>query len=274
MAGQPSKRRGDMVSKVYDELRDRILEGVYLPGRRLSQQELGEELNVGRTPLREGLRLLEADGFVISSPNRGATVADAQPDRAEELYTMRLLLEPPLVAGLVDELSEGDLDEMERHLEAMEESASDSAEFQRAHFDFHLITLKHYGQELEELILQVYTHITWHQRIYMTRPEVPDNFICADGILLDAMRAKDADTVKAILEFHLLDAAIGLVLNGEPDHRFGPLLTAARGAGIEIETNDGAIDPPAVVRWRSDQKSLAGLETANLRIGPRWRRKS
>jgi hypothetical protein len=51
------------------------------------------------------------------------------------------------------------------------------------------------------------------------------------------------------LEFHLLDAAVGMALDGDPDHRFEALIMALDGLDIQIDHRDGLIRRPATVRW-------------------------
>jgi DNA-binding GntR family transcriptional regulator len=265
LAGKAStERRGDLVSRAYGDLRELILQGHYLPGRRLSQKQLADELAIGRTPLREALRLLEADGYVVSTANRGVTVAAAAVANTEELYAIRLLLEPPMVAGLVEEFTDAELREMEDHLGEMERAAQRHRDFQAAHLDFHLVAIERYGEEMARLVLALHRRVFWHQRVYMSRPRVPEDFVSIDRALLDALEARDAAAVRAALEFHLLDAALGLVLDVEPDHRFGPLLVAAHGLGLAIDhLDDGRIERPAVLR-REGPPALA-LSTSNLR---------
>jgi DNA-binding GntR family transcriptional regulator len=60
---------------VLQQLRQRIVEGVLAPGGKLNERELSEWLQVSRTPLREALRMLAAEGLVELLPNRGAVVA-------------------------------------------------------------------------------------------------------------------------------------------------------------------------------------------------------
>jgi DNA-binding GntR family transcriptional regulator len=80
-------------------LRERILAGALEPGSRLHQEALSEELGVSRTPLREALGRLAADGLVEMLPNRGARVADVRPDDMRAAYEARLAIEPA-AAGL------------------------------------------------------------------------------------------------------------------------------------------------------------------------------
>jgi hypothetical protein len=96
----------------------------------------------------------------------------------------------------------------------------------------------------------------------MSRPRVPDDFISVDRALLEALERRDVDAVRGTLEFHLLDAALGLVLDVEPDHRFGPLLVAARGIGLTLEpVVDGRIVRPALLLGRP---ATPALTTSNL----------
>jgi DNA-binding GntR family transcriptional regulator len=71
-----------VVDRVYSVLRDQIVAGQLPRGTRLRQEALAVELGVSRTPLREALRRLAAEGLVEFNPNRGAQVADL---RAEDV---------------------------------------------------------------------------------------------------------------------------------------------------------------------------------------------
>ena len=62
-----------------DRLRDMIVEGELAPGERVREQALCDRLGVSRTPLREAMKVLAAEGLVILQPNRGATVSDPSP---------------------------------------------------------------------------------------------------------------------------------------------------------------------------------------------------
>lgn len=79
---------------VYDELRQRILDGRLPAGESISEREIGSELDVSRVPIREALPLLAAAGLVTLSPRRPAVVTPVTRSGVDELYDIRAVLEP------------------------------------------------------------------------------------------------------------------------------------------------------------------------------------
>lgn len=100
VAPSPGGQTGEMTAdddslsqRVYAQLRSRIVSGLLPSGSRLRERDLAEELEASRVPVREAILRLEAEGFVQTSPRRGATVADLHLADVEELYDVRLALE-------------------------------------------------------------------------------------------------------------------------------------------------------------------------------------
>ena len=79
--------------KVYEKLISSILSGDLLPGDRLREIDLAKRLNVSRTPVREAMRRLEADGLITHKPRIGAEVRTLTQEEIVELYEMRIVLE-------------------------------------------------------------------------------------------------------------------------------------------------------------------------------------
>jgi DNA-binding GntR family transcriptional regulator len=79
--------------KVVDELRRRIIECDYAPGHRLTEDRLADDFGVSRNPVREAIRVLEREGFLIAQPRRGAVVASISAQDVENLFEVRLSLE-------------------------------------------------------------------------------------------------------------------------------------------------------------------------------------
>jgi DNA-binding GntR family transcriptional regulator len=77
----------------YEQVRGAIVEGRYSPGDRLVEARIAAELGLSRTPVREALRLLQAEGLVVSERNRGAMVRPLSPTEVDDLYGLRIRLE-------------------------------------------------------------------------------------------------------------------------------------------------------------------------------------
>ena len=84
--------------QAYRELRRRILLRQYAAGERLSEAELARQAGVSRTPVREALRRLGEEGFVVVVPSQGVWVADPTPEGMEQAYEVREVLECKAVA--------------------------------------------------------------------------------------------------------------------------------------------------------------------------------
>lgn len=79
---------------VATELRRQILDGRLRQGERLVEDRLAEQLGVSRNPIREALRMLEAEGFLDVTARRGCFVATLSADQADDLFQVRLAMEP------------------------------------------------------------------------------------------------------------------------------------------------------------------------------------
>jgi DNA-binding GntR family transcriptional regulator len=79
---------------VATELRRQILDGTLRQGERLIEDRLAEQLGVSRNPIREALRMLEAEGFLEVTARRGCFVATLSADQADDLFEVRLAMEP------------------------------------------------------------------------------------------------------------------------------------------------------------------------------------
>ena len=83
--------------QIRDALRHDILEGRFLPGARLKEQVLAEKYGVSRNTIRDGIRLLAADGLVTTQRNAGSTVTSLSESDVRDIYAVRRALEVPAV---------------------------------------------------------------------------------------------------------------------------------------------------------------------------------
>lgn len=101
---------------VCESLRDAIRKGILKPGQRIMEIKLAEELGVSRTPVREAIRKLELEGYVVMMPRRGTYVADMSIRDINEIFEIRTALES-LSNGLAAEhITEDELEHLQRLL--------------------------------------------------------------------------------------------------------------------------------------------------------------
>lgn len=105
--------------RCYAIIRKRILDGTYGPGYRLVIDALARELGVSALPVREAIRRLEAEGWVVYRRNAGAQVAPLDPHQWEEAMGVLALLEGHATALAAARLQEEDFQELQRLNEAM-----------------------------------------------------------------------------------------------------------------------------------------------------------
>lgn len=101
---------------VCENIRQAIIDGTFSPGERLMEIQLADEMGVSRTPVREAIRKLELEGFVVMIPRRGTYVADISIRDITEIYEIRTCLDV-LSAGLAAErITDEELEALNRLL--------------------------------------------------------------------------------------------------------------------------------------------------------------
>src|SRR5215831_3069346 len=127
------------VSQIHDELRKMILSGSFEPGTHLSQIRLAKQLRVGRTPLREALRMLQQEGLIVAEHNKRPRLLSFDPDFIDANSAEVILLFSLAAAVSVPRLKDEDLTAMQTSLREMQVAAqrADSEGWTQADMRFH-----------------------------------------------------------------------------------------------------------------------------------------
>src|SRR3954468_17158081 len=205
------------VERALETLREEILRGALSAGDRLAEVELAERLGVSRTPVREALSRLSAEGLVEFAPNRGARVATWTVDELEGVFALRSLLEPQLTALAVPHATAADLDALDRLAARMVELGD-----------------RRRDRDLDELVP---LNRAFHDRLValagapalatalagaVHSPLVARNFHAYDAVSLDrstahhveivaALRAGDPEWARAVMTAHIHNARAAMV---------------------------------------------------------------
>jgi DNA-binding GntR family transcriptional regulator len=149
MASPPPDDPGFQVQSVADQvyavLRERIAGGDLERGSRLHQEDLAAEFGVSRTPVREALRKLAAEGLVDLYANRGARVATATDEQLRSSYETRLVVEPGAARMAADRQIPAAIQAMKSAIRAEEKAGRSSAKLFQANRSFHLALIEGSG---------------------------------------------------------------------------------------------------------------------------------
>lgn len=121
----------------YAKLHQAILDGIYQPGDRLREVEIAESLSLSRTPIREALRRLEADGIIEHRPRLGAVIRTLSQGEVVELYEMRIVLERTAAEMAAKHASDAETDELNDLNAAIAEASSDPHKAAAINQQFH-----------------------------------------------------------------------------------------------------------------------------------------
>jgi DNA-binding GntR family transcriptional regulator len=197
-------------SYAYDSLRRAIWDGQMPPGTHLNEQELVAWLDISRTPIREALRRLEAEGLVQVAPYRGAVVVIPSAEDIREEYTVRAALEglaAELAVRRMTDLDIGELQVLTQQIESLLGQGSIDA-FLDINYRFHirLYTLSG-SRRLVSMIDSSWQMMNFYRRFYFAQSEAIQVEETFHEMLLAACRQREAEKARQIVQNSCLEAA-------------------------------------------------------------------
>lgn len=201
----PATRDGNASMRVADALRDAIVRGEYPPGSRIRQEEIAERFGASRVPVREALKILEADGIVTLRANAGAWVSRLSLAECEEVYQTRERVEPLLLRYSAPHLTAEQLDHLESLAERMA-ATTDVEEFLRLDREFHWGTYAAADTlVLGDLVRRLWSTTQPYRRAYTRMIDAHSQRIVHDEhhMLVTALRDADLDTAERVIEGHI-----------------------------------------------------------------------
>lgn len=205
--------------RIADALRTAILDGGYLPGERIRQEDIAARSGASRIPVREALRLLQAEGLVTLVANSGAWVAKLTLAECAELYRIRERLEPLLLRASLPGLDGAALDRMAGLAGDMERAGGDVDAFLRADREFHLSSYAAAAPGETAKIIGKMWNSTQHYRREFTKIASRRAGLgvthLEHRLLVDCLRRNDPDDAERVLVMHIRRTR--LELSGHPE---------------------------------------------------------
>lgn len=222
--GKPIARHQGLADEAYDAIFSQLMALNIPPGGRITVDTLVRELNVSQTPIREALGRLEGEGLVIKTHLIGYSAApQISRRRFDELYDLRLLLEPDAAQRAARSMDENRLNTLRKLAGVMyRDSGSDDrirySTFARQDARFHDRIMEFAGNEL---IRQTLAHQHTHFHIFrlMFHARVTEEALGEHEALLDAFAAGDGKTAKSAMQEHIKRSRERLLLafNVDPE---------------------------------------------------------
>jgi DNA-binding GntR family transcriptional regulator len=208
--GAPFTPQPSRTDAVAAHLRDAIVAGRLAAGQKLHLDGLARQFGVSRMPVRDALKILEAEGLVEILPYRGIKVTTLNPDDIKELFGLREVLEQTAIERAIARLSTAQLDRMESLLTQMD-SLGDDERWLDLNAEFHAVLNGACGwPRLVDMIDQLRANVERYLRAYVVgsgcaRPQAQH------WALYRACRARDPETARAVIAEHLRDTASALL---------------------------------------------------------------
>ncbi len=210
------------VDRVAETLRDAMLDGSLAPGDHLAEADLAARLGVSRTPVREALGRLAAEGLVDLQPNRGARVVNWTAEELRQIFELRMQLEPHVARLATSAVTAEQLRELHELAEEMHRIGSpgpqqDLAAVVGLNRRFHDLLVEAAHQPALAAALSTAIHAGVVRRNF----ESYDAGSMARSLghhreIVQALRAGDADWAEAVMRSHLCNARVALLAAPDP----------------------------------------------------------
>ena len=192
--------------KVYDKIREDILNGVYKEHEELKEATLGKKMDVSRTPVREALRQLELEGLVEIVPNKGARVTGITKKDIEDIYQIRYLLEGLSARWATEHVTEELIDKMEETLYLTEFHAKKGNFMQVFELDsqFHELMYAASGSKmLNHILSDFHMYVTRMRKSILSSDSRSKNSTEEHRAILEAIKERDPDKAEQCAHDHV-----------------------------------------------------------------------
>lgn len=201
-----------LTDRAYLRLRGQILDGDLRNGERLGEEELAEALGISRTPVREALRRLAAEGLVEVLPNRGARVSVWDENDVADIFELRVLLESHAArraaGNVTDDLIERlttICDEMEAEVAA--EGGRDLKAVATKNREFHATVVEASGSPRLPGLVASLVHVPVIMQTFKTySDEALNRSLRHHREIVDALLARDGVWAHSVMRAHVLAA--------------------------------------------------------------------
>lgn len=190
---------------IADRLKEDIMNGVYLPGERLRENELAEKYSSSKTPVKEALRYLEGIGFVNIVPYTMTLVRKMDREEVSDLYSIESVLEGLAARKAVSHLSKGQIARMEKGIEQLEKNFREGnhGRHEKANIDFHSVIWEaSESVKLQELINRIRQQLQRFRTVTRRHPRQFADLVADHRKILETMVQGDPEKAEMVVRRH------------------------------------------------------------------------
>jgi DNA-binding GntR family transcriptional regulator len=212
-AGRPDLSGLSMTERVYTLLKDEILSVERRPGDLVGEADLAARFGVSKTPVREALRLLTREGWVVVLPRKGYLIRPLRLDDVREIFGMRLILEPAIAAQAAAAADAASVRRLRETVDAQAKADSPAAALDAAR-RFHIEMADLVGNErMSRVLLDLIDEV---RRLHFLLPNVESHITSEEELkahqrLVSALAAGNADRASDLMRRHLNEVGRTLV---------------------------------------------------------------
>ena len=193
--------------RVYQKIRNDILERRYKENEELKESALGKDLGVSRTPVREALRQLELEGLVTIVPNKGAYVTGISTKDVKDIYAIRSSLEGLAVRWAIEHITSQQIDELEEILMLSEyylKKESSAEQIMELDGKFHSILYEASGSRmLRNLMLGFHDYVKSTRMNSVVTEDRARRSVREHRQILKAIQEEDVDMAEQLANEHI-----------------------------------------------------------------------
>ena len=206
--------------RVFQKIREDILNGIYKENDELRENTIGKELGVSRTPVREALRQLELEGLVTIIPNRGAYVTGISHKDIWDIYVIRSMLEGLCARWAVEHITDAQLDELEETIllsefQMKKESGFSAEQIAALDGRFHSILYEASGSRiLGHVLTDFHNYVQTARRSSVVSEDRARKSIREHRQILRAIRDRDEEMAEQLANEHIMHVMQNLKRQG------------------------------------------------------------
>jgi len=202
-----------LYQQVAEQLRLRIFQHVLEPGTWIDELKIAEELGISRTPLREALKVLAAEGLVTMKVRRGAYVTEVSTKDVHDVYHLLALLESDAAAVVASSATEAELAELQALHEELVRHKDDAEQFFAVNERFHMRLLALANNRWSDQVvadLRKVMKLNRHKSLF--RQGRIDESLHEHALIVQALQSREPERARQAMQQHFANGLAAAVV--------------------------------------------------------------